>query len=452
MNIILVGGGKVGLTIIESLVREKHDVVVVDSNPQVVSQVSGLYDVMSVCGNGVDWETLMDAGVEKANLLIAVTGSDEFNMLCCIMAKNMGVPYTLARIRNPEYNDRSLGFIKQSLGVSFTINPDAVAAKEMFNLLQLPDAESIETFSRRNFELIELVVRDDSPLCGMTLMEMKKRFPASYLVGIVQRGDTVTIPDGSFRLQSGDRIGLTATAQELGRLLRLIGSTNDRAKNVMLVGAGRYAFYLAKMLLAVGSSVTVIDKDRAACDAFAEALPGAIVSCFDAANEDLLLEEGLHSMDAFVTLTGNDQENILLSYLALGKGVKKVITKLNRKEFLSMAEKLGLECIVSPRHMISDILTRYARALDNSMGSKIETLYQLMGGKAEALEFIVAEDFPLCSTPLKDMKLKGNILLAGILRGRKVIIPAGADTIEVGDRVVVLSAGNTLTDLRDIVR
>lgn len=451
MNIIIVGAGKVGTTILEALVREQHNVVVVDSSAGIVSQISNLYDVICVCGNGVDWETLTDAGVEKANLLIAVTGSDEFNMLCCIMAKKMGVPYTLARIRNPEYNDKSLGFIKQTLDISFAINPDAVAAKEIFNLLQLPGAESIETFSRRNFELIELVLREDSVLCGMSLMEMKKRFPASYLVGIVRRGDEVIIPDGSFCLQSGDRIGLTATAQELTRLLKLLGTMKDRAKNIMIIGAGRYAFYLTKMLLNAGARVTVVDKDKQACDRFAEALPEAIVVCGDAANEEILMEEGLMHVDAFVTLTGNDEENILLSYLASSKGVKKVITKINRKEFLSMAEKLGLECTVSPRFMISDILTRYARALDNSVGSKIETLYQLMGGGAEAVEFIVAEDFPYCGIPMKDMNLKKNTLLAGILRGRKVIIPAGGDCIEVGDRVVVLTAGKTLSDLGEIV-
>ena len=451
MKVIIVGAGKVGNTILESLVSENHNVVVIDRDPKTIAEISNVYDVMCVCGNGVDSDTLSEAEAEKAHLLIAVTGSDEFNMLCCFMAKKLGVPYTIARIRNPEYNDKSLGFIKQNLDISFAINPDAVAAKEIFNLLQLPGAESIETFSRRNFELIEMVIKPDSVLDNMTLMEMKKKYPASYLVGIVQRENEVYIPGGSFRLQSGDRIGLTASNQELERLLKMIGAMKNSAHRVMIIGGGRYAFYLTKLLLNAGASVTVIDKNKEICETFAEALPGAVVICGDAANEELLMEEGLLSMDAFVSLTGYDQDNILLSYLASSKGVKKVITKINREEFSSMAEKLGLECIVSPKNMISDILTRYARALQNSEGSKIETLYNLMGGKAEALEFIVQEDFPYLDLPLKDMKLKRNTLVAGILRGRRVIIPSGADTIQPHDRVVVLTAGKRLAELAEIM-
>jgi len=451
MNIIIVGGGKIGRTILESLEAEDHDIVVIDSDSQVISEISNLYDVMSLCGNGVDWETLTEAGGEKAHLLIAVTGSDECNMLICFMAKKIGIPYTIARIRNPEYNDKSLGFIKQALDISFAVNPDAVAAKELFNLLQFPGAESIETFSRRNFELIEVVLRPNSVLHGMTLMEMRKKYPASYLVGIVQRGDEVYIPGGSFQLQSGDRVGITATASEIEKLFKMLGTMENRAKHVMIVGAGRYAHYLTKLLLNTGADVTVIDKDHAACQSFGEAIPEAVVICGDAASEELLMEEGLRSADAFVALTGSDQENILLSYLASTKGVKKVITKINRDGFYSMAEKLGLECLVSPKHMVSDILTRYARALAGGEGSQVETLYNLMGGRAEAIEFIVGDTFRGQNTPLKDLKLKKNILLAGIIRGRQVIIPAGSDHLRAGDRIVILSAGRTITDLDGIL-
>ncbi|MBE6712066.1 MAG: Trk system potassium transporter TrkA [Ruminococcaceae bacterium] len=451
MNIIIVGCGKIGSTILESLATENHDIVAVDTNPKVITDISNLYDVMCLCGNGVDFETLEEAGAKKTNLLIAVTGSDECNMLICYMARKLGVPYTIARIRNPEYNDKSLGFIKQSLDISFAVNPDAVAAKELFNLLQFPGAESIETFSRRNFELIEVVLKEGSVLDGMSLIEMRKKYPASYLVGIVQRGDEVYIPGGSFRLQSGDRVGITASASEIEKLFKMLGTMEDRAKHVMIVGAGRYAHYLTKHLLSTGATVTVIDKDKSICQSFAEANPEAVVICGDAASEELLMEEGLMSMDAFITLTGHDQENILLSYLASSKGVKKVITKINREEFYSMAEKLGLECLVSPKHMVCDILTRYARALAGSEGSQVETLYNLMGGKAEAIEFIVGEDFSRKSIPLKDLKLKKNTLVAGIIRGRRVIIPAGSDQIEAGDHVVILSSSKRVSQLGDIL-
>ncbi len=451
MNIIIVGCGKIGSTILENLTSEHHDIVAIDSDSKCISEISNLYDIMCLCGNGVDWETLVEAGAEKANLLIAVTGSDECNMLICYMAKKIGVPYTIARIQTPEYNDKSLGFIKQALDISFVINPNAVAAKEIFNLLQFPGAESIETFSRRNFELIELVLKPDSILHGMTLMEMKKKYPASYLVGIVQRDDEVIIPGGSFELRSGDRIGITASASEIEKLFKMLGTMKDRAKTAMIVGAGKYAYYLTRSLINNGTSVTVIDKDEASCKRFAEAIPEAVVIRGNATNKELLMEEGLNTTDAFITLTGQDEENILISYLAASKGVKKVITKINRDEFRPMAEKLGLECLVSPKHMISDIITRYARALANSEGSQVETLYNLMGGKAEAIEFIVREDFTHRGIPLKDLKLKKNTLVAGIIRGKKIIIPAGLDTIETGDHVVILSSSKRFSELGDIL-
>ncbi|MBR3837044.1 MAG: Trk system potassium transporter TrkA [Clostridia bacterium] len=451
MNIIIVGGGKIGTTILKNLVSEGHNVTAIDSNPEVIKEISNTYDVMCVCGNGVDWETLTEAEVESTQLLIAVTGSDEFNMLCCFMAKQMGVPNTIARIRNPEYNDQSLGFIKQTLGISFAINPDQLAAKELFNLLQLPGAESVETFSRKNFEMVELLLKADSPLNGLSLSEMKKKYQASYLVGAVGRENEVIIPNGSFVMQSGDRLGITAASSEVERLFRMLGTMQERARNAMIIGASRTAYYLAKMLLKSGCAVTIIEKNKEICESFAELLPEAVVICGDGAREELLLEEGLGSMDAFVTLTGIDEENILLSYQALSRGVKKVIAKINREEFTEMATKLGLDCTISPRSLISDVLTRYARALENSMGSKIETLYKLMDGNAEAAEFLVGKDFSHCRIPLKDLKLKKNILVAGILRGRKVIIPAGSDCILPEDRVVILSAGKVLSDLSDIL-
>jgi len=410
-----------------------------------------MYDVMCVCGNGVDWETLQEAGSDKANLLIAVTGSDEFNMLCCFMAKKIGIPHTVARIRSPEYNDKSLGFMKQALDLSMTINPDFMAAKEIFSLLQLPAAESVETFSHRTFEIAELILKENSPLCGMTLREMKKRFPGSYLVGTVQRGGEAFIPGGTFRLESGDRIGLTAAVAQVENLLKMLGLAQEKAHNIMIVGASRCSYYLAKRLLANGTHVTIIDKDKEVCQRFAEILPGAVIVCGDGAQEELLLEEGLDSADAFVTLTGIDEENILLSYLARSHGVEKTVTKINREEFSVMAQKLGLDTIISPRDLVSNVITRYARALQNSMGCSVETLYRLMDGKAEALEFKVNQDFDFTDIPLKNMKLKKNVLIAGIIRERAVLIPGGEDCIRKGDRVVILTTGHKMTDLADIM-
>lgn len=452
MRIIVVGCGKIGSTIVESFVAEGHDVVVMDNNPAIVTEMTNIYDVIGVCGNGVDCEPLQEAEVEKAELLVAVTGSDELNMLSCFLARRMGAKHTIARIRNPEYNDQSLGFMRQQLTLSMAINPEQLAAQELFKILKLPSAITVETFSRRNFEIIELVLRPNSLLRGYSLMELRKKYPAKFLVCVVQRDDKVYIPDGNFVLADGDRIGIVATPTELHRLLRMIGVMQKQARSVMILGASRTAYYLAKMLLDNGTSVKIVERDHARCEEFSNLLPGAVIIEGDGVQQELLLEEGIETVDAFVALTGMDEENILISIFASTHNVPKVISKVNRHELAEMAEKLGLECIISPKKIISDVVCRYARALKNSLGSKIETLYKLMDGKAEALEFRVQPDFKGVDIPLKVLALQPDILIAGIVRGRKVILPSGDDVIMAGDKVIVLAARKQMEDLADIMQ
>ena len=454
MKIIIVGCGKIGTTIISSLLREGHDIVAVDSDPAVIANISDVYDVMCVCGTGTDYDTLAEAGVQDANMLIAVTGSDEFNMLSCFFAKKMGAEYTVARIRNPEFNDKNLGFMKQQLGISLTINPELLVAKEFFNILQLPSAVNIETFSRRNFEMAEIILRDNSPINGLSLIELRKKYKANYLVCLVKRGEEVYIPDGNFVLQSGDHIGIAATFTELQRLLEMIGVTSKKARNVIVLGASTTAYYLSKMLLAAGNDVTIIDKDKARCERFSEILPGAVIINGDGTQPNVLLEEGLLSSDAIATLTGFDEENIIVSFFAISQNVPKVITKANRNELIGMAEKIGLDSIISPKKTISDVIVRYARALQNSLGSNVETLYKLMGDRAEALEFNVQPDFKALHIAIKDMKLKKDILIAGIIRRRKAFVPTGDDEILAGDKVIVISKSTDtmMNDLSDILR
>ncbi len=452
MNIIIVGCGKIGTTILSSLLAEGHDIVAVDSDPAVISEISNIYDSMYVCGSGTDCDTLKEAGVEKAELFVAATGSDELNMLSCFIAGKMGARHTIARIRNPEYNDQSLNFLRQHLGLAMSFNPDLIAALELYHILKLPSAVKIEYFSRRNFEMVELIVREDSPFCGVALSELRKKYEAKFLICAVQRGDRVYIPDGSFRLQSGDHIELTAAPNEIQKFLRMVGILQKQARSVMILGASRMGYYLARMLLNSGSHVKIIDRDRQRCQEISEKLPGAVVICGDGAQQELLLEEGLKSMDAFVSLTGMDEENILISFYASSQGVPKVIAKVNRDELRGIADRLGLESIISSRTVSSNVLSRYARALQNSLGSNVETLYKLMDGKAEALEFRVQEDFPMTGIPLREMRFKSGILIAGILRGRRALIPAGDDVIQSGDRVIVLAAGHRIHDLSDILQ
>ena len=451
MNIIIVGCGKIGTTILSSLLAEGHDIVAVDSNPDVISEISNIYDSMYVCGSGTDCDTLTEAGVEHTELFVAVTGSDELNMLSCFIAKKMGAKHTIARIRNPEYNYKSLGFLRQQLDLSTSINPDLLAAEELFQVLKLPSAVKVEYFSHRNFELLELRLKENSPLCGARLSELRKKYEAKFLICVVQRGEEVYIPDGSFQLQAGDRIGLTAAPSEVQKLLKMMGILQKQARNVMILGASRMGYYLARMLLASGTNVKIIDRDHQRCQEISEKLPGAVVICGDGAQQELLLEEGICSMDAFISLTGMDEENILISFFASSQGVPKVISKVNRHELHFIAEKLGLDTLISSRSVSSNVLSRYARALQNSLGSNVETLYKLMDGKAEALEFRVQADFPMSNVPLKDMRLRSGILIAGIIRNRKTIIPSGVDVIQSGDRVIVLSAASGMHDLSDIL-
>ncbi len=451
MNILVVGCGKIGSTIVASLTAEGHNVTAVDSNRDILEEITNIHDVMGVCGNGADCETLTDAGVAEADMFVAATGSDELNMLACYLASKMGARHTIARIRNPEYNDKSLGFMKQELELSMAINPDMLAARELFHTIKLPSAAKIETFSRGHFEMIELHLKATSPLIGVPLHELRSRYAAKFLICVVQRGDEVFIPNGMFVLQAGDRIGLTASPQEIQKLMRGMGSTAKKAKNVMILGGSRTAYYLAKRLCAAGTAVKIIDRDRAKCEALCDALPKAVIIHGDGSDQELLLEEGLDDMDAFVALTGMDEQNILFSFFAASQNVPAVIPKINRRELSAMATKLGLDCIISPRKLIADVVVRYARALQNSVGSTIETLYTLMDDKAEAIELLVQDEPRLLNIPLKDLSLKKDVLIAGIIRDRKPIIPTGDDCILAGDKVVLIAAKQHLRELGDIL-
>lgn len=452
MNIIVAGCGKIGATLISSLVSEGHDVVIIDRDPQVVTEITNIFDVMGVCGNCADTDTLDEAGAREAELIIAVAGSDELNMLCCFLAKKMGTKHTIARIRNPEYNDKSLGLMKQHLELSMIINPELLAARELFNILKLPSAAKIETFSVRNFEMIELVLKPESAFVGLKLSELRSKFKAKFLVCAVKRGEEAYIPDGSFILQSGDRIGLTAAPSEFVKLLKETGVQPTKAKNVMILGGSRTAYYLAKRLEATGSKVTLIERNKEICEELCEALPKATIINGDGTNQELLFEEGLHAIDAFVALTGMDEENILLSSFASSQSVPKVIAKVNRDSLVPLAEHWGLDSVISPKNMISDIILQYVRALHNSEGSSVETLYKLMDDMVEALEFNVKSGLEILNRPFKELTLKPNILIAGIIRDRKIIIPSGDDELHAGDKVIVLAAKQRLNNLSDILK
>ena len=409
---------------------------------------------MAYCGNGTSYETLKKAGAGNCDLFIAVTASDELNMLSCFAARRMGAKHTVARIRNPENNhEASLAFMKQQLSLSLSINPEQLAAQAIYNLLKLPAAAKLETFSRDQLEMLELIIKPDSPLDGMTLKDIKRKHKGKYLICAVMRSESVLIPNGDFVLKSGDRIGLIVAEEDLSDTLEMMGVQHKKIKRAMIIGAGITSRYLANLLCRHRIGVKIIDADKKVCEKVVEELPSKVTVIHgNAMSQDILMEEGLPATDALVALTGRDEENILISYYAMSQSVPKAIAKVNRDELFAVAEKLGLDSPVSPRKVTADVIIKYARALENMLDNQIEALYSVMGGMAEALEFKVLSDSKLTHVPLKDMKLKKGVLIAGIIRGKESIIPGGEDMILPEDKVIVISAGSQIYELSDIMQ
>lgn len=453
MDIIVAGVGKIGYKVISTLVAEGHDVTVIDNQTDIISEVTNIFDVIGVCGNCADCETLEEAGIDKAELFIAFTGSDEMNMLSCFLAKKMGAKHTVARIRNPEYNDRSLGFMRQQLDLSMSVNPELLVAQELYNILKIPSAFKVDYFARRSLEIIEMKIKADSPICGQKLSKLREKQTVEFLIAAVLRDGEIIVPDGSFEIKVGDIVSIAAAPGDMQKLLKGLGVITKQARNVMILGGSKTAYYLSKMLLSSGNEVKIIEKNVERCEELSDIVPKAVLINGDGSQQELLLEEGLRSLDAFVALTGMDEENILISIFASNQNVPKVISKVNRDEMIKMAEKLGLDCVVSTKSITSDIILRYTRALDDTMGSSIETLYRIMDDKVEALEFKVKDDSSLLNTPIKNLDIKQGILIVGIIRpGKKAVIPSGDDIIMKGDRVIVLSYENRITRLSDILR
>ncbi|MBE5743570.1 MAG: Trk system potassium transporter TrkA [Clostridiales bacterium] len=451
MKVIISGCGKIGTAIIESLQKENHQIVAIDTNPEVLESISNRFDVLEVCGNGACYDVLMEAGADTADLFISVTSSDEFNMLSCFVAKKIGVKNTVARIRNSEYNTKSFNEVKQDLGINVTINPELLTAKSLFNILSLPSATNVETFSSNGTEMIELTIEENSKVVGVPLFELRKKHGFNFLVGVVEREGAVYIPKGSFTLSVGDKIGIFVQKTDEQSVLKSFGIEEKRIKSVMIIGASRISYYLSKLLLDSKRSVKIIDINEEKCLEYADKLPNATVVNGDGMAQELLIEEGVLDTDAFIALTGKDEQNVLSSIYSQSKDVKKTIAVIDRDEIIGVSKSLGLDTIISPKFLVADVLVRYARALESSKESKIETLYSLFEGKAEASEFKILSDFKHVDVPLKNLKINDQTLIAGIIRDRETIIPYGDDVFKVGDKVILITAGSTVYDLSDVI-
>ncbi len=452
MKIVVVGCGKIGRTIIASLVNERHDVMAVDVNASVVEEIRNSHDIIAIVGNGTEYDILKEVGTDKAELFIAVTNSDELNMLSCFAAKRMGAKHTVARIRELENNNDSLNFMKQQLNLSMAINPERMAAEAMFNVLKLPSASKVEVFPGSKLEMIEVQLKQNSPLDGVSLIELRKQNKYNFLVCAVERDGEIHIPNGSFKLKNEDRLGIILNKKDAVKALKQIGLATTPVKDIMILGAGTVSTYLAQMLISARMSVKLIDSDIEVCDQVCEVLPdSATVIHGNGMSQELLIEEGILNTDGFVALTGKDEINILMSFYAMSEKVPKIITKVNLGELSPLAESLGLDCIISPRKIVADLIVKYARAIESSMGSQIETLYSIMNDMAEVMEFKVLSNFESANIPLKEMKLHPNVLIAGISREKESFIPSGDDEILPGDNVIIIAEGRRILSLSDII-
>lgn len=450
MNIIIVGCGKVGYTLVELLSSENHNLVVIDENPERVSRITDSLDAMGVVGNGINHQTLLSAGVATADLLIAVTGDDEKNLLCCVIAKKTGHCKTIARVRNPIYNEET-EFLKKELGIAMIVNPDQAAASEIAKVFQFPSAIRVDTFAKGHVELLHFKIEKDSPLLGMKLYNMPQTFRSNVLVCTVMRGDEVIIPNGSFEFQENDIAAISSTRKDAIDFFRKIGIVKHRVGNAIIAGGGTLSYYLTKRLLASGIRVTIIEIDRGRCEHLSEVLPEATIICGDATDQTLLSEEGLEQAQGFAALTGLDEENILLSLYANSVSNAKTVTKINRIGFNSVISELNLGSIIYPKITTADYILKYVRSTNYSRNSNVERLYKLANGRAEALEFTIKEDSAIAGIPLQNLKFRKNTLIGCIYRQGKVIIPTGQDMMLAGDSVLVVISGYRISDIQEIL-
>lgn len=450
MKIIIVGCGKIGLTLAEQLNNEGHDITVIDKDGEKLQEITSNLDVMSIEGNGAIYQIQMDAGIRETDLLIATTNSDELNMLCCLIAKKAGNCHTIARIRNPEYS-HELQFLREELNLSMAINPEREAAMEISRLLRFPSAIKIDTFVKGRVEMMKTIIPEQSPLHDMRVLEVTTKLRCNVLICVVERGSEVTIPDGNFVLRHGDAISFIASHWDATDFFLQLGIVNNAIKTAMFIGGGKITYYLCKMLEHTKIKIKIIEKERERCSELSELLPNVMVIHGDGSNQQLLLEEGIAQTEAFATLTGFDEENIMLSLYRASISKAKLITKVNRIAFEDIVTHMNLGSVIYPKRITADRIIQYVRAMQNSVGSNVETLYKLTSS-VEALEFRVEMDATMTGIPLEKLHLKDNLLIACINRNGHIITPRGKDTIRVGDKVIVVTTHSGLSDIKDILK
>lgn len=451
LQIIVVGCGKVGTTLIEQLSKEGHDITIIDQKRELVEETSGLFDVMGIVGNGASYSTQIEAGIREADLLIAVTASDELNLLCCTIAKQVGNCATIARVRTPDYSKEAT-YLREKLGLAMIINPELEAAKEAVRILSLPTALEVIPFAHGKAEMIKFKVPKDNYIDGMTVAELGQSSTTNIHICAIERDNQVHIPTGSFQIHSGDIISFITSHKVAKAFFKDIGYKTHQVKSAMIIGGGTSTYYLALQLLNLGITVKIIEKSKKRCEELSMLLPKAIIINGDGTDQTLLEEEGIHYIDAFVPLTGIDEENIMLTLYARQESAAKVITKINRITFKNVINTLDLGSVIYPKYLAAEAIVAYVRAKNASQHSEVETLYHMFDYKAEAVEFIVKEASAATDIQLKDMKLKNNLLVSLISRKGQIIFPAGNDSIQVGDTVMIVTTHTGLSSIQDILK
>lgn len=450
-RIIIVGCGKVGATLVGQLSKEGHDITIIDTNSSIVSDIAGAYDIMGITGNGASFTTLIEAGIENADLLIAVTDSDELNLLCCTLAKAFGHCAAIARVRTPDYS-KETSYLREKLGLAMIINPELEAALEVASILALPNALSVNAFAHRQATLVKFQLPEGNKIAGKSIAEIGQMLKSNFLFCVIERNNEVYIPNGRFVLEEGDIISYVSNRRNASAFLSEIGYKSDKVKDTMIIGGGKGAFYLAEQLTSMGVKVKIIETNKARCEELSLLLPKSTIINGDGIDKYLLAEEGIETVESFVPLTGIDEVNVLLTLHAKNVSSAKVITKINKINYTDVLSSLDLGSVIYPNMITSEAIVAYVRAKKNSQGSSnIETLYHMFDGRVEAIEFKVSANSPVVGIPLMNLKRKDDVLLSCISRKGKIILPSGQDTIEAGDNVMVITKHKGFSDIADIL-
>ena len=450
MNIVIIGNGKVGSYLAGQLLRDKHKLTIVDSSESSLEAAES-FDAMTVAGSGSSLSVLKEAGVADCDILIAVTGSDEVNMLCCLLGKRLGARYTIARVRDTIYNS-DIAILKKELSIDMTINPEFVTAREITRMIKFPEASEIETFCGGRLEMVSLRVEEDDFLVDATLSDIMKKRISNVLFCVVERGDETYIPNGSFKIKKNDKLYMIGKTAELVKLFRSLGRYSNKVNDVMISGGSRIAYYFCNELERMGVKAKIIEIDPAKCRILSEELQGMMVLQGDGTDQEVLRSENLQAADAFVSLTNRDEDNLITALYAMQCGVPKVIAKNNRTHYTPIIQRLGIDGIVSPKVVTGNQILQFVRGLDNSEGSEMLTLYQIADGRAEAMEFHIGDEAPYLGVKLKDVPTHNNVLIAAIIRNAQIIIPNGEMSMLSGDNVVIVTSGRNVRQFDEIFK